>query len=75
MVEQVEILQKLLQTVDTMTALEMSKLIKDPQQVYDRMQEQKTNEYLMYAEVPEDELDEAGQNEEETQQQTQTQTP
>lgn len=75
MVEQVQILQSLLQTVDTMTALEMSKLIKDPQQVYDRMQEQKTNEYLMYAEVPEDELDEAGQNEEETQQQTQTQTP
>jgi len=66
MVEQVQILRELLQTVDTMTALEMSKIIKDPQMVYDRIMEQKQDEFLMYAEVPEGELDEESQQEENT---------
>lgn len=65
MVEQVQILRDLLQTVDTMTALEMSKIIKDPQKVFDRIQEQKTDEFLMYSEIPEGELE--GEGEEGTQ--------
>ncbi len=59
MVEQAQILQSLLQTVDTMTALEMSKIIKDPQMVYDRIREQKDEEYMKYMEISEEDLNKA----------------